>query len=74
MTHTMVATDPGAEGWWSEFDTAILACLARGGPMAPAEIGRRLHLSDGAVSSFLSMLAQEGRISIKLVDLIGGAS
>jgi hypothetical protein len=74
MTKTLVATDPGAEGWWSPLDTAILGCPARGGPMASTETGRRLYLSDGVVSSFLSMLVQERKINIKLVDRTGGTS
>jgi hypothetical protein len=74
MTHTMLATDHGAEGWWSEFDTALLDYLAPGGSISPAEIGRRRNLAEDAVSSFLSMTVRECRITTQRVAWNGGAS
>ena len=74
MRNTTIAVDPGAEDWRSDLNSVILDFRARGGPMAPVEIGRQLHLSEGAVSSFLAMLAQEGKIGIRLVELTGGPS
>lgn len=41
----------------------------RCGSMTPAEIARLLRLSEGAVSSVLSMLAQEGKLRIARVEL-----
>jgi hypothetical protein len=46
----------------------ILDCLAEGGAMAPADVGRRLGMSEGAAVSCLSMLAQEGKVRICLVE------
>jgi hypothetical protein len=48
------------DGWWNEIDDQVQSCLERYGAMAPAEIARQLGLSEGAVASVLSMLAQEG--------------
>lgn len=60
----------GMESWWTELDDAILACLAEEGPLAPAEIGRRLGLSEGAVVSLVNLLAQEGKVRICLVGAL----
>lgn len=48
---------------WSEIDGEILSCLAGYGSMAPAEIGRKLGISEGAVTSLLSILATQGKDS-----------
>ncbi len=55
--------------WWNEIDDQVQGCLERHGAMAPAEIARQLGLSEGAVSSVLSMLAQEGKLRISRVEL-----
>lgn len=57
------------DNWWSEIDDAVRACLERHGPMRPAEIARQLGLSEGAVNSVLSLLAQEGKLRIAQVEL-----
>ena len=57
------------DGWWNEIDDQVQACLERHGAMAPAEIARQLGLSEGAVASVLSMLAQEGKLHITRVEL-----
>jgi hypothetical protein len=57
------------DGWWTEIDDQVRSCLERHGAMAPAEIGRQLGLSEGAVISVLSMLAQEGKLRIARVEL-----
>jgi len=54
--------------WWADIDDDILTCLGREGALAPAEIGKRLGLSEGAVSSALSMLVGEGKVRICLVS------
>ena len=51
-------------------ESAILACLADEGPLAPAEIGHRLGLSEGAVVSLVARLAQEGKVRICLVGAL----
>lgn len=59
--------EAGMDSWWSDLDDAIIGCLAEGEPLAPAEIGRRLGLSEGAVVSLVNLLAQEGKVRICLV-------
>ena len=57
------------DGWWTEIDRDVRGCLERFGPMSPREIARMLRLSEGAVASVLSMLAQEGKLRIARVEL-----
>ncbi|HEV8584131.1 MAG TPA: winged helix-turn-helix domain-containing protein [Methylomirabilota bacterium] len=57
------------DGWWTEIDRDVRTCLERFGPMSPREIARMLRLSEGAVASVLSMLAQEGKLRIARVEL-----
>lgn len=45
----------GEDEWWA----------------GPAEIGRRLGISEGAAASLLSMLAQGGKVRIRLAELAG---
>ena len=58
------------DDWWTEIDDDIVACLKENGATAPAELGRRLGLSEGAATSLLSLLAGEGRVRICLVELV----
>ena len=57
------------DGWWNEIDNQVRQCLERNGAMAPADIARQLDLSEGAVMSVLSLLAQEGKLRIARVEL-----
>lgn len=57
------------DGWWTEIDDQVQASLERQGAMAPAELARQLGLSEGAVISVLSLLAQEGKLRIARVEL-----
>jgi hypothetical protein len=57
------------DGWWTDIDRDVRRVLERHGSMTPAEIARMLRLSEGAVSSVLSMLAQEGKLRIARVEL-----
>jgi predicted transcriptional regulator len=61
--------DTSPEDWWDGLDADVLECLAARGPMAPAELGRCLGISEGAAASALSMLAQAGKVRIRLVEL-----
>ena len=53
---------------WREMDDAVLQCLAVG-ETTPAEIGRRLGISEAAVVSVVAMLAAEGRVRVCRVAL-----
>jgi hypothetical protein len=57
------------DSWWYDIDRDVNGVLERHGSMTPAEIARMLRLSEGAVSSVLSMLAQEGKLRIARVEL-----
>ena len=57
-----------APDWWADLHGEILDCLAESGALAPAEVGRRLGMSEAAVTSCLAMLAQERRVRICLVE------
>lgn len=56
--------------FWAELDGELLRCLENArGPMAPAELGQRLGMSERAVCSILAMLAETGKIRIQSVEL-----
>jgi len=57
------------DGWWTEIDRDVRTVLERKGPMSPSDIAHHLRLSEGAVASVLSMLAQEGKLRITQVEL-----
>jgi len=59
--------------WWTEIDSAIIGCLRRERSMTPAEIGRRLGMSEAAATSILARMATEGRLRIRLVDVVASA-
>jgi hypothetical protein len=56
------------DDWWAELEGDVLACLKTTGAMPPAEVGRRLGLSESAAASVLAMLAREGKVRITLVE------
>jgi hypothetical protein len=53
--------------WWTELDGAILDVLSNGRTVAPADIARRLGMSEDAIASLLTLLAQEGKVRVCLV-------
>jgi len=53
---------------WTEIDDAVLKCLAIG-EATPADIGRRLGISEAAVVSVVAILAAEGRVRVCRVAL-----
>jgi DNA-binding Lrp family transcriptional regulator len=57
------------DSWWNDIDRDVRGAVEQYGSMTPAEIARLLRLSEGAVSSVLSMLAQEGKLRIARVEL-----
>lgn len=57
--------------FWSELDGDVLRCLEEEhGAMAPAELGRRLGMSERAVCSILAMLAATGQVRIRSVERV----
>ena len=57
--------------FWSELDADVLRCMAEPpGEMTPAELGRRLGMSEHAVCSILAMLAAAGKVRIRSVERI----
>jgi hypothetical protein len=59
--------EAGMETWWSELDDEVRRCLGEGA-LAPAEIARRLGVSEDAATSLVTLLAREGKVRICLVD------
>jgi hypothetical protein len=58
-----------SEDYWADLNRDILDCLEKG-PVAPAEIGRRLGMSESAAASCLALLIAEGRVRICLVERV----
>jgi DNA-binding CsgD family transcriptional regulator len=54
--------------WWADLNQEVLDCLASAGRSTPAEIGRRLGMSESGATSLISMLAREGKVRIALVE------
>lgn len=55
---------------WAEIDATILdALVAGGGRLTLAEIATRVGMSEGAVQSVVSMLAERGKLRIAAVEL-----
>ena len=57
------------QGWWSELDDEVLACL-RDGPQSTHDLAHRLNLSPAGATSVLLMLAAEGKIRVTGVELV----
>jgi Winged helix-turn-helix DNA-binding len=60
-----------SEDWWGTVDADTLRCLSENGPMTPAELGKRLGISEDGATSLVSHLAREGRVRICLVESAG---
>jgi uncharacterized membrane protein len=58
------------ENWWGDLDGEILDCLREHGSATVNELSEELGLSEGAASTFLAMLAREGRVRIVQVELV----
>lgn len=61
------------DSWWEETDQAILAALANAGAMTPADVARRVGISEGEAIAFLTMLVREGKVRLCAVALRGAA-
>jgi len=60
--------------WWTELESEILNCLEHAGAVTPAEVGRRLGISEAAAAALLSVLGRDGKVRICLVELARGES
>ena len=56
------------DGSWEQIDEQVRLSLERNGAMTPSEISRQLSMSESAVQSILSLLAQEGKVRISKVE------
>ena len=59
-------------GWWGEIDGEILHCLSGHGTMTLGDVCGALGISEGEATSFLAMLAREGKVRICQVELAAG--
>ena len=58
------------DSWWRDIDDATLNVLAAaGGRLTLAELASRLGMSEDAVRSVVTMLAERGRVRIAEVEL-----
>jgi DNA-binding transcriptional regulator LsrR (DeoR family) len=56
--------------WWADLHQEVLDCLALTGRSTPAEVGRRLGMSESGATSLLAMMAREGKVRIAVVEPI----
>jgi biotin operon repressor len=56
------------EEWW-DIDAEVLSALA-GGAKSPEELSATLGMSEHAATSLVAMLAQQGRVRIRLVEFV----
>ncbi len=59
----------GIDDWWDDLTADLMQHLDDRGAVSPAELGQMLHISEAAASSLVSLLAQEGKVRICLVEL-----
>jgi DNA-binding Lrp family transcriptional regulator len=58
------------DSWWRDVDDATLNVLAAaGGKLTLAELAGRLGMSEDAVRSIVTMLAEQGCVRITAVEL-----
>ena len=57
------------EDWWADTDRAILQCLRERGAMSPVELARRLGISPGESTTLVCLLAAQGKVKVRLVEL-----
>jgi hypothetical protein len=71
-THVFIEVDGQsiAGSAWAEIDEAVLNALAEGGGrLTLAQIAARIGMSEDAVRSIVSMLAEQGKVRIVAVEL-----
>ena len=57
--------------WWGATDGEILQCVREHGAVTMGELCQELGLSEGTATAFLSMLAREGRVRIRQIEIAG---
>ena len=60
--------------WWADLNREVIECVTTAGPTTPAEVGRRLGMSEAGATSLLAMLAREGKVRIALVEVASEAT
>jgi hypothetical protein len=55
--------------FWADLDGEIVGCLERHGALSPGEVARHVGIPEGAATSLLCLLVQEGRVTIRMVEL-----
>jgi predicted ArsR family transcriptional regulator len=61
--------DLDPENWWGATDEEILSYLRERGAVTLAQLCEELGFSESAATAFLAMLAREGRVRIRQVEL-----
>jgi Mn-dependent DtxR family transcriptional regulator len=60
------------EDFWAETDNAILQCLRERGAMSPVDLAHRLGISPGESTTLVCLLAAQGKVKVRLVELDEG--
>lgn len=60
------------DDWWKDVEDDVARCLTGRGAMPPAEIATHLGVSEATATSWLMLMAQEGKIRICLVSPVPG--
>ena len=63
-----VAAPSSPEAWW-DVDADVLTALADGAK-SPEQIGEALGIPAPAAASLVAMLAQQGKVKIRLVEAV----
>jgi hypothetical protein len=58
------------DDWWTEIESDVLRCFDGRGVLATEEIAGQLGVSEATATSWLMLMAQEGKIRIRLVSSI----
>ena len=75
-THVFIEVDgrPIEGNAWAEIDSVVLEVLATaGGRLTPGQIAAKVGMSEDAVRSIVSMLAEQGKVRIAAVELAQAA-
>jgi predicted ArsR family transcriptional regulator len=56
--------------WWGATDGEILGCIKEHGSVSMGELCEELGLTEGTATAFVAMLAREGRLRIREVELV----